>query len=77
MLPFTTIRQHSGKQYSTAVHWVWIIQTRQLVHSDYEVGAFRPEYNFKALSCEVAHLSPQFPCLSIENFLLLTYQLNK
>ena len=33
-------------------------------------------YNFKALSCEAAHLSPQFPCLSIENFLLLTYRLN-
>ena len=33
-------------------------------------------YNFKALSCETAHLSPLFPCLSIENFLLLTYQLN-
>ena len=35
------------------------------------------EYNFKALSCEAAHLSPQFPCLSIENFFLLTYWLNK
>ena len=34
-------------------------------------------YNFKALSCEASHLSPQFPCLSIENFLLLTYRLNK
>ena len=34
-------------------------------------------YNFKALSCEAAHSSPQFPCLSIENFLLLTYRLNK
>ena len=31
----------------------------------------------KALSCEAAHLSPQFPCLSIENFFLLTYWLNK
>ena len=26
---------------NTEVHWVWFIQTRQLVHSDYEVGAFR------------------------------------
>ena len=23
-------------------------------------------YNFKVLSCEAAHLSPQFPCLSIK-----------
>ena len=41
------------------------------------LGHFNLGYNFKALSCEATHLSPQFPFLSIENFLLLTYRLNK
>ena len=37
-----------------------------------------PGYNFKALFCTAAHLSPQFPCLglSIQNFVLLPFWLN-
>ena len=34
-------------------------------------------YDFNALSCEASHSSPQFPCFTIENFLLLTYLLNR
>ena len=52
--------------------YIWIDSSQdRLAHT------LAPGYNFKALSCEAAHLSPQFPCLSIENFLLLTYRLNK
>ena len=42
-----------------------------------QMGVRGQGITLKALSCEAAHLSPQFPCLSIENFLLLTYRLNK
>ena len=50
-----------------------VIRLNELQTIGYQISG----YNFKALSCEAAHLSPQFPCLSIENFLLLTYRLNK
>ena len=66
MLPFITIRQHSGKQYSTVVHWAWIIQTWQLVHSDYEVGAFRLG-SWCIRSGALSLVPPNMACTSVMN----------